>query len=577
MLFDLFVVLASAAIVAIVIQRVRLAVIPGYLITGALVGPGALGFVDSAASLDFISHLAVILLMFGIGLHLDLSFLRRGIGTMISVGVGSCLATVLLGFPLIRAFGVGGPAALALAMALSLSSTAVVLRIIAARRELRRPSGRLSFAILIVQDLLVVAMLAALPAISRWGAEGAETSSWGRVLMEAGLSFLGIVGLVVVGKLVLPRLVHETARHRTSEVLMILSVAVAIGCAGVTRLLGFSAEMGAFIAGFLLSSTHFRHELRGQIGPLRDLFMAVFFVAVGMNLDLAALADWWWVVLLGTALVVLVKGTAIGFVSWSLGASSSVAIIVGLSLAQAGEFSLILIERAVALGVMSEVVAANGIAIVVTSLIVTPSLVIAGFHCARRFSHWPRAPWTRNVPTAAPGTQQPGGEESSRRRGHAIIAGYGTIGRIVEQRLERIGVPTIVVELNANTVRSEARRGRTIVFGNVSDPEVLESLEIHEADALVLTIPDEEAALRACQAARRLVPDLYIAVRTSFPEKGERAEQLGASHVTVEEFAAAEDLCHAVMGRIAEVEKSDEVEPEAELSEAEPRETVAAR
>ena len=190
---------------------------------------------------------------------------------------------------------------------------------------------------------------------------------------------------------------------------------------------------------------------------------------------------------------------------------------------------------------------------------------------------------THNVQRLRRLQRLPGNGTAPRRR-HAIIAGYGTIGRIVATQLEEIGVPTVIVELNDSTVRKESRLGRPILFGNVSDPEVLESLDIHDADALVLTIPDEEAALRACQVARRMVPQLYIAVRTSFPEKGKRAEQLGADHVTVEEFAAAEDLCHAITSRIAVmalpselVEREPVTQEPAPVSVAATEETAATR
>ena len=582
LVYDLFTVLASATLVAILIQRMRLAVIPGYLITGALVGPGALGLVKSPESLSLISHLAVILLMFGIGLHLDFASLRRGLGTKIAVGVGSCLLSIAVGFPVVRCFGLTAPAALVVAMALSLSSTAVVLRIIAQRRDLRRPSGRLSFAVLIVQDLLVVGMLVALPVIGRWGEGGgqgmAAVPAWSRVLVDAVFSLIGVTGLVILGKLVLPRLVHETARGKAPEVMMILSVAVAIGAAVVTKVLGFSPEMGAFLAGFLLASTHFRHELRGQIGPLRDLFMAVFFTAVGMNLDLATLAEWWWLVILGTVLLCVLKAACIGLSAWSFGTSGSIAIIVGLSLSQAGEFSLVLLERASSIGILSQTVVANAIAIVVMSLIFTPSQVMGGFYLARRLSWLRPAPWIRSTRNEAP-VDDPDQEDGK----HVIIAGYGTIGRALDNALEQIGVPVVIAELNAETVRDQARKGRTIIYGDVGDPEVLESLGVHRAAALVLTIPDEEAVLRACQMARRLVPELYIAVRTSFPTMGMRAAELGANHVTVEEFAAADDLCRAVLGYLSlevtatvgrpvspkptpsEVDEPDALEPGGEL------------
>ncbi len=203
-----------------------------------------------------------------------------------------------------------------------------------------------------------------------------------------------------------------------------------------------------------------------------------------------------------------------------------------------------LLERGQALGAISATTTANTIAVVVMSLVLTPTLVILGSKLAKRSTNLPMAPWS-SVSGQAP--EVAADLESGR---HVINAGYGTIGRILTAELEGLGVPVVIAELNAATVRNQTRSGRSITYGDVADPEVLESLNVREADALVLTIPDEEAVLRALQTARRMVPELYIAVRTSFPTMGQRATQLGANHVTVEEHASAHHLRQALLEQL---------------------------
>ncbi|MHC4108695.1 MAG: cation:proton antiporter domain-containing protein, partial [Planctomycetota bacterium] len=231
---DLLKILAVAGVVAIIMQRMRLALVPAYLIAGAIIGPSALAFVPSQETLADVTHLAIVLLLFGIGLELDVSVLRRGLSRMLVAGVGSCLITVLVGWPVARLFGLSWPAALAVCMALSLSSTAVVLRIIADRRELRRRSGRLSFSVLVVQDIVVLGMLALLPVVATWaglangaaetaGAGDSPRSGW-QFASDAVLMMGGVAVLVIVAKTFLPTVLQESLRGKQLEVMMLVGL-----------------------------------------------------------------------------------------------------------------------------------------------------------------------------------------------------------------------------------------------------------------------------------------------------------------------------------------------------------------
>ncbi|MCH9002451.1 MAG: cation:proton antiporter, partial [Planctomycetes bacterium] len=294
---DLVVILVSAALVAVVMQPMRLAAIPAYLIAGAFIGPRALGLVPSPEGLGAISHLAIILLLFGIGLELHLSVLKHRLARMIVAGFGSCLLSILVGWPIAIWFGLAPPAALAVSMALALSSTALVMRIIADRRELRRMRGRLALSILVIQDMIVLGMLAAIPALAAWAGSSdvklaadpdvrsAADGGTLQFVIEAILRVGGVVVLIVLGRVILPRVLRESFKGRSLEVMTLAGVAAALLAAVVAQGIGFSLEMGAFLAGFMLAGTPFRHQLSGQIGPLRDIFIAVFFTTLGMKLD----------------------------------------------------------------------------------------------------------------------------------------------------------------------------------------------------------------------------------------------------------------------------------------------------
>ncbi len=555
---DLLVILASAAVVAILMQRIRLAVIPAYLITGAVIGPHALGLVPSPEGLGVISHLAIILLLFGIGLELHLSMLTPGLSQLIAAGLGSCCLCVLAGWPIAMRFGLNAPAALAVAMGLSLSSTAVVLRILSDRRELQRRRGRLALSILVIQDLLVLGMLALLPALATWNNVGNDaptgdvastpgaTGWWFFAIACARIG--GVAALVILGRLVLPRLMSEALRGRSLEVMLTMGVAVALGAAVITQKIGFSLEMGALLAGFVLAGTPFRHQLSGQTAPLRDLFIAVFFATLGMRLDPAIIVAWWQIILLGVLVLILLKALLISGVCWASGATAGIAVAVGLSLAQAGEFSMILLGAANDKGILSDEALAIAIAVVVISLILTPGMVSFGAQLGRLFSNIGPAPWIPSSLTlgARPRDEQPAPAPSR----HVVIAGYGPIGRRIADTLHEMQIPFTIIELNPATVRELTPHGMPIIFGDAGSVHVLESAGIAEADALVLTIPDEEAALRACAAARRKAPSIFIATRARVISKQASLTQMGADHVTIDETAAAEALLNAVVQRI---------------------------
>ena len=555
---DLVVILVSAAAVAVVMQRMRLAAIPAYLIAGAVVGPRALGLVPSPEGLGAISHLAIILLLFGIGLELHLSVLKHRLARMIVAGFGSCLLCILVGWPIAIRFGLAPPAALAVAMALALSSTAVVLRIITERRELRRMRGRLALSILVIQDMIVLAMLATIPVLAAWtdsnvNAAASPTDSLAdgdasvHFVVAAILRITGVVVLIVVGRVILPPILRESSKGRSLEVMTLVGVAAALLAAVIARGIGFSLEMGAFLAGFMLAGTPFRHQLSGQIGPLRDIFIAVFFTTLGMKLDPSIVAEWWWVILTGCAVMMVVKAALISGVCYSLGTTASIAIAVGFSLAQAGEFSLIVLDTAHGQGIIDNATTATAIAIVVISLILTPALVELGGRLARVASKIGAAPWVTSSKLRDRGHER---SEPATVTKHVIIAGYGPIGRLIAEELERAGIDCTVVELNPATVQEQSRKGRRVIFGDVGNLEVLESADIGNALALVLTIPDEEAVLHTCAVVRRRAPDIFIAARTRVVNKRAGLMEVGADSVTVDETSAATEMLRAVMARI---------------------------
>lgn len=578
---DLLAMLAAAALVAMLLSRLRFAAIPAYIITGAVIGPYAARLVTDTANIQDISQLAILLLMFTVGLHLNSSGLRMEALRVAALGIGSTLAVSLLLWPMCLALGLSGPAALAASLALAMSSTAVVLRILQQRREMHSMHGRICVAVAISQDLISLVVLAVLPLLAAWAGSAATEGMIRQAtsdpempkvvgrLVNAARGIGGIAVLLVLGRLLLPRLLKEAAKDVSSETLLVLSAAIALGAAVAAGALGFSPELGAFLAGFLLAGTDFRHQLAGQLSPMRDLFLAVFFTAVGLKLDLHMLGEKWWIVLLALPVLLAVKGGVIGVSTWLSGSTAPNAFFVGVLLCQAGEFSLVVLDASTSLRLMEPSQSGLLVAVVVLSLVVTPSVADGGRALKERLAGLPSAKWIihrklraqnqalhRN---AAPGHDAEGAapphpsaevELKGSARRHVIIAGFGIVGRNLAEHFGAANIPFTVIELNPETVRRQRELGRSMIFGDIANLEVLESAGIHDAEAVVLTIPDDDATFRACRAIRSIAPKVHIAARTSFLSRAMEAQELGADQVTIEEVATAHDMAKQVMAKL---------------------------
>ncbi len=542
MLIQLLVILATAGLVAVVSDRLHLATIPAYLIAGMLLSPLLHALGAETSGVEEISTFALILLIFGIGLHLDLSAFRGSFLPMVIIGVGSTLLTVGIAFAILAVLGMGTGTALVLAMAAGISSTAVVLRVLQNRRQLRQLSGRLCFATLIIQDILVIVMLAVLTVLA--GGESEETTSLGSMAVSAAKVLGIVVLLVLLGRIVLPRLFEQAARTRSAEVILVLSAATALGAGAIASAVGLSPELGAFLAGFLLSATPFRFQISGQIVSLRDLFMAVFFTSIGMTVNLLdrELLSVLPYVLAALPLLILIKTGTIMFAGWIGGARSAVAFVAALSLAQAGEFSIVLLKAGRDGGLVPETVLAAAIVVIVLSLMLTPFMIQFAHAFSVRVPNLPPAPWMRRRALEER-------DVGPANAGHVIIAGFGPVGRATAERFDQIGVPYTVIELNPRTVAKQGELGKRIIYGDAANVEVLHSAGIEHADALVLTMPDDDAMVRACRAARSLAPGVFIAARATYLSRAMLARAEGADHVVVEEVAAAEAM-QTVVGEV---------------------------
>jgi CPA2 family monovalent cation:H+ antiporter-2 len=575
----LLILLGAAGIIAAIFRRLRLELIPGYLLAGVIVGPYAIGLIpdapDTKATVHEISELATILLLFSIGLDLDVGHIKRGMVHILAVGIISTLAFSLLHWVLLIGLGLKVPAALIVAMAVAMSSTAVLVRVLVSRRETRSPVGRVTLGVAIVQDLLSVIVMALIPPIALWAGVPAQTQpagnlpTWAHLVATAAIGVGGVAAMIVVARFLLPRVLHAVARSGSNELVLVVSAAVALGAAVTTGFLGFSPQMGAFLAGFLLAGTPFRYQLAGQIAPMRDLLMAVFFTSVGLGVNPAGVAHDWMFIGLGVIAVVVTKIVVTAVTSWGAGMTAPTAFLSGVYLANAGEFSLVILGAAASEHILSDHDVSASIAVVISTLIVSPLLVrpahsLSIWLVRIRPAGWIKTHALREQPPAPPVTARASSNGEAGEPApapapcHVIIAGFGPVGRTLADRFAVLNIPFTVIELNPRTVERQAVIGRPIVYGDVTNPEVLESAGIRSADAIILTIPDDEATLRACQAIRSIAPDVFIAARTNFLSGKFIAHQLGADLVTVEELATAQAMEKEVLAKLGQWKRKSE-------------------
>lgn len=535
--------------------------IPGYLLAGAVVGPYATGLVTSESAAQPVTDLATVLLLFTIGLQFDTGNFRRGALSIVAISLVSTVLYLALFGLVLMSTGLSAPVALALSMAGCSASTAVTLRLLQHRRELHEAHGRVSMGFSILDDLTGVIMLAAFPLVATWAGAAEATAAGGGLvgkLLAACKAIGGVAVMLVVAGMLLPRLMKQIASLQSQETLLLSAAAIALMSAAWTNWIGFSAEMGAFLAGVMLGTTPLRYQLVGQLAPTRDLLMAIFFLSVGLVVDPTMVLRNLPMVLGLAAALMFIKLLTTATCCWVAGMTGRASLLTGVYNINAGEFTFVLLAAATGLGILSREQAALAVAVAAVTLIATPLLVTPAHALSRRLARLPLAPWIRSSALQDPGPAAPGPESAPTDSPIAdvrpatdapapavepprpvIIAGFGPGGRAVADRLSTMGVPLVIVELNAATVQRQSSAGRRVVYGDISNPDVLEAAGITDAQGVIVTIPDDDAALRAVQAVRQAAPEIFIGVRTQFLSGKIKALQLGANEVVVAEVAVA--------------------------------------
>ncbi|GAB3374231.1 cation:proton antiporter domain-containing protein [Massilia agri] len=515
------------------LQRLRINQVVGFLAVGTLVGPFGLGLLAGdipwlafltfprGEGISMLAEVGVLFLMFMIGLELSAARLWAMRSWVFGAGTAQVLASAALLGGALLLYGLDTQSAVVLGLVLSLSSTAVVMQLLAQQQATGSRLGQAAFAILMLQDLAVVPILLLVGALGRGAGDGVAMLALATLAKAA----IAIALIYLVGGRVVHRLFRSFAEHRQPDVFMALILLSTFGIAGLSAAAGLSMALGALIAGLLLAETEFKHEVELMVEPFKGLLMGLFFMTVGMNIDTRQILEAPLLLASLVAGLVLIKALVVAALLRLGGQSWSRAVEGGLLLGQGGEFAFVAIGYAVTSRVLEPGLGAQVMLVVGLTLFITPMLAKLGHAIGERSG--------RAAPDAAPDQQQ-----LASARGRIIIAGFGRVGQQLAKLLGEQHIPFIAFECDAKLVSKLHAEGKPVYFGNASRPELLRHLHANEAPAIVLTMDHPASALQAVRGIRREYPHVPLFVR-SRDEKHARALRLAGASVVVPETLEA--------------------------------------
>jgi glutathione-regulated potassium-efflux system protein KefB len=487
-------ILLLAAVVAVpIFNRLKLGAVLAYLFAGALLGPHALAVVATGEGQFAVAELGVVLLMFLVGLELSparLWLMRRAV---FGLGLIQFFATSVAFALIALALGYGWKIALVVGCALSLSSTAIGVQLMAERKVLTLPCGRNVLGILLLQDLAAIPALALIPLL------GVAVAGGGFSLMGVLQAIGSVVAVVIVGRFLVRPLFRIAAQTKSVETFSAATLVVALGTAWITGFAGLSMPLGAFLGGILLADSEYRHEVESHIEPFKGLLLGLFFLSVGMSVDwqlvLASLVP----VLLGVFALLLVKGIVLYLIGrHAAGLNVADALRMAAVIAQGGEFAFVLLGLAFGVGVLPRDLQDLLSAAIVLSMAATPLLVALAERIAQRLEHQDKQPYDELPDDHAP---------------RVVIAGFGRVGQIVGRVLRASRIPFVALEHSVEQVELSRRFGSLIYYGDPGRPETLRAARLDQADVFVLAMDDPAENVRIAKLVRRLYPDIRIVAR----------------------------------------------------------------
>lgn len=544
LLIDVLIFLLAAVVVVPVFRRLKTSAILGYLAAGMIIGPHGFSLIGDTDSAHTLAEFGVVFLLFMIGLELSLErlFTMRkyvfGLGLMQVLVTGVVIATIAI------AVGIETKAAVIIAGALALSSTAFVLQLLIDRGERATSFGYATFAILLLQDLAVVPLLIMVTTLSQEGTS--FVAAFGLSMLQAGVA---LIVTIWVGRKLFKPVFHLISAARSSELFVAMTLLSVLGMGWLLSLTGLSMALGAFLAGLLLGETEYRHQIEADVKPFRGLLLGLFFMTIGMSINISFIIENAGIILLVTLAVIVGKALITALLCRLFSIPSSTAAKAGFTLAQGGEFGFVLFGAAGALGLVPSNLVQIFLAVIAISMAVTPGLVVVGDRLSKFFE-------ARE--NTSDGAMAP---DIATSENHVLIAGFGRVGQTISKVLMDGGIPYIAIDFDHKRVAECRAKGMPVYFGNAYQLSVLEAAGAKNAAAIVVTLDQTAATVRIVSELRKNCPDLKIFVRArdmkhlaalktegataTVPETAEASLQLGA--IVMNDLGISEDLSASIV------------------------------
>lgn len=532
---DILIIFALAIAVIYLCHRLNIPSVVGLLLTGVLAGPNGLGLVKGVHNVETMAELGVILLLFTIGIEFSIGKLLQMKKMVLLGGAMQVGFTTLFTWVVFALMGWSWERAIFTGFLISLSSTAIVLNILQDRAEIDASYGRSALGILIFQDIFIIPMMLFTPFLAHSGQNIGQSPL---LLVAEVILIMGM--LYVSAKWLAPWLLYNIARQRSRELFLLSIVTMCMAVAWFTSSLGLSVSLGAFLAGLIISESEYSHQALGNILPFKDVFTSIFFVSIGMLMNIRILLEHPLIIAVATLAVLLGKSLLGALAVLILGLPMRTALLTGLALCQVGEFSFILAGFGLAYGLIDASFNQLFMAVSVITMILTPFIIVISPGLVRACINLLPASLTR-------GSQKDMESASTALSDHLIIIGFGVNGRNLARAAAASNIPYVIIEHNPDTVRHEKQKGEPIFYGDATQPEVLQHANIKEARVVVIAISDPAATVRITDLARHANAAVSIIVRTRYVQEIQPLYRVGANHVIPEEFETSVEIFALVL------------------------------
>ncbi len=528
---DIVIILLVSIPIIYLFKKINIPSIVGFLIAGVIIGPHGFMLISEISQIEVMAEIGVIFLLFTIGLEVSFNRLMKMKRLLLIAGVPQILLTIILSGLIFYLFDINIKRSIFLGMLVSLSSTAIVLKLFSDKNQLESPHGRISLGILISQDLAVVPMFLLLPILS-----ASEKSTIIDIVRQLVFAFAAIAVIILAAKILMPKILFQLAKLQMREVFTIGIMLFVLGTAYLTHSLGLSFALGAFIAGLTLSESDLSHQVTSDILPLKDVFNSVFFVSIGLLLNFNFVIQYFSELTAVTAGIILLKSLIIILIVKLIKYPLRVAVLTGLILSQIGEFSFVLMQAGKAYNLIEADVYNSFLAASIFTMIIAPFLFEITPVIAHKFGRFdPMKNSEKRI--------------KKELTDHVIIAGFGLNGKNLARVLKETGIRYLVIELNPETIRAEKEKGENIIYGDITREDILHASNLEKANIIVFAISDPSSTKIALRLAKKLNPSIYTVVRTRYINEIDDLSHLGADSVIPEEFETSLQIFSKVLER----------------------------